>query len=221
VTTVAHELQPSGAPAFVRGPRYRPQCQETSYAQKPRMLRTIAFGLAAARRRATGLATEDSPGATSQAPAESTGGWVTRSATHRSLVSDRPVESVWVGIIGAGRSWTACTISVLSMPRRYTDVIARSACPSASCAGCPRAACVERPRTPAGPGPLTSAAACCLSLGVHHRQGPQRRGGHRQPSLSRLGGVAGSPPGLVGLPEAPWSGAAWGGEPRSAVRGPR
>ena len=32
------------------------------------------------------------------------------------------------GIIGAGRSWTACTISVLSMPRKYTDVIPRSAC---------------------------------------------------------------------------------------------
>jgi hypothetical protein len=37
----------------------------------------------------------------------------------------------WVaGIIGAGRSWTAWTISVLSIPRRYTEVIARSACPS-------------------------------------------------------------------------------------------
>jgi hypothetical protein len=34
------------------------------------------------------------------------------------------------GIIGAGRSWTACTISVLSMPRKYTDVTPRSACPS-------------------------------------------------------------------------------------------
>ena len=31
------------------------------------------------------------------------------------------------GITGAGRSWTAWTISVLSIPRRYTDVIARSA----------------------------------------------------------------------------------------------
>ena len=34
------------------------------------------------------------------------------------------------GIVGAGRSWTACTISVLSMPRKYTDVTPRSACPS-------------------------------------------------------------------------------------------
>ena len=34
----------------------------------------------------------------------------------------------WVaGIIGAGRSWTAWTISVLSIPRRYAEVIARSA----------------------------------------------------------------------------------------------
>ena len=33
------------------------------------------------------------------------------------------------GIIGAGRSWTACTISVLSMPRKYTDVTPRSAWP--------------------------------------------------------------------------------------------
>ena len=34
------------------------------------------------------------------------------------------------GIIGAGRSWTAAMISVLSIPRRYREVIARSACPS-------------------------------------------------------------------------------------------
>ena len=34
------------------------------------------------------------------------------------------------GIIGAGRSWTAAMISVLSIPRKYRDVIARSACPS-------------------------------------------------------------------------------------------
>lgn len=31
------------------------------------------------------------------------------------------------GIIGAGRSWTVAMISVLSIPRRYRDVIARSA----------------------------------------------------------------------------------------------
>jgi len=31
------------------------------------------------------------------------------------------------GIIGAGRSWTAWTISVLSVLRRYTEVIVRSA----------------------------------------------------------------------------------------------
>ena len=32
--------------------------------------------------------------------------------------------------MGAGRSWTAAMISVLSIPRRYRDVIAGSACPS-------------------------------------------------------------------------------------------
>jgi hypothetical protein len=37
------------------------------------------------------------------------------------------------GITGAGRSWTACTISVLSIPRKYTDVTPRSACPNWSC----------------------------------------------------------------------------------------
>jgi hypothetical protein len=43
-------------------------------------------------------------------------------------LSDGLTYSPWVaGIIGAGRSWTACTISVLSIPRKYTDVIARSA----------------------------------------------------------------------------------------------
>ena len=36
------------------------------------------------------------------------------------------------GIIGAGRSWTAAMISVLSIPRKYRDVIARSACPRLS-----------------------------------------------------------------------------------------
>ena len=41
------------------------------------------------------------------------------------------VQSPWVAaIMGAGRSCTAWTISVLSIPRRYTEVIARSACPS-------------------------------------------------------------------------------------------
>jgi len=37
------------------------------------------------------------------------------------------------GITGAGRSWTACTISVLSIPRKYTDVTPRSACPNWRC----------------------------------------------------------------------------------------
>ena len=37
------------------------------------------------------------------------------------------------GIIGAGRSWTAWMISVLSIPRRYAEVIPRSACPSWRC----------------------------------------------------------------------------------------
>ena len=35
--------------------------------------------------------------------------------------------------MGAGRSWTAWMISVLSIPRRYADVIPRSACPSWRC----------------------------------------------------------------------------------------
>jgi hypothetical protein len=34
----------------------------------------------------------------------------------------RKSKAVGCGITGAGRSWTACTISVLSIPRRYTDV---------------------------------------------------------------------------------------------------
>ena len=36
----------------------------------------------------------------------------------------------YAGTIGARRSCTVWTISVLSIPRRYTEVIARSACPS-------------------------------------------------------------------------------------------
>jgi hypothetical protein len=54
-------------------------------------------------------------------------------ATHDPPAGVRYVEifSPFVaGIIGAGRSWTAWTISVLSIPRRYTEVIARSAWPS-------------------------------------------------------------------------------------------
>jgi transposase InsO family protein len=45
-------------------------------------------------------------------------------------VQDVTFNPLLAGIIGAGRSWTAWTISVLSIPRRYTEVIARSAWPS-------------------------------------------------------------------------------------------
>ena len=45
-------------------------------------------------------------------------------------VQDVTFNPLLAGIIGAGRSWTAGTISVLSIPRRYTEVIARSAWPS-------------------------------------------------------------------------------------------
>ena len=36
----------------------------------------------------------------------------------------------FAGIMGARRSWTVSMISVLSMPRRYTEVTPRSACPN-------------------------------------------------------------------------------------------
>ena len=40
------------------------------------------------------------------------------------------VRPLVAGIIGAGRSCTVLMISVLSIPRRYVDVVPRSECPS-------------------------------------------------------------------------------------------
>ena len=66
-----------------------------------------------------------SPGAARLAPHR---GWSVRriaALVGAGGASRRPAE-----IIGSGRSWTAWMISVLSIPRRYRDVIARSAWPS-------------------------------------------------------------------------------------------
>jgi hypothetical protein len=54
-------------------------------------------------------------------------GWIAGRDPSGSLVQVLRVSPLWAGIIGAGRSWTVWMISVLSIPRRYTDVIARSA----------------------------------------------------------------------------------------------
>jgi hypothetical protein len=46
------------------------------------------------------------------------------------VLSALGVKLAVAGIVGVGRSWTAWMISLLSIPRRYAEVIPRSASPS-------------------------------------------------------------------------------------------
>ena len=67
----------------------------------------------------------------------------------------RRASAAPAGIIGTGRSCTVWMISVLSIPRRYAEVIPRSACPSCRCmtsSGIPRGTSRQRERAGADPG---------------------------------------------------------------------
>ena len=92
------------------------------------------------------------------------------------------------GIIGAGRSWTAWTISVLSMPRRYTDVIARRESPPTSVATA-TGSVTGQPRVARRPHGFPAAPSCRSrpvwgATGYHQTQlGPLNRVEH--PAKSR------------------------------------
>jgi hypothetical protein len=104
------------------------------------------------------------------------------------------------GIIGAGRSWTAWMTSVLSIPRRYAEVIARSACPS------------WRWITSSGiPSRDISTACACLSwCGANRRRTPaawrpQQQSGPRQLSLPIRPGHAVTPGSGETTPAVPYA----------------